>query len=728
MEETGLVLRPFINGWIVLTLGAAAVVLSAAGYARTTRSIPRRTKLLLIGLRVGAVAVLMACLLRPSLQMTHYELVRRPLVLLVDQSLSMRDISDTPEGLSRLEAVNRLLKANEAELAELAEDYEVAVLGFGRGLLSRAGAQTGARYSAYGLALQQAFAEAAEGRADAVVLLGDGSHNYGPPDPMDVAASLNEQGVPLYTVGVGQGQATSELRDTKVVDVDAPKSAFLFTHFKVRPQVLCRGCEGVPVKVSLRFGEQEPQERILTVTHSEEMVPFEFDVLPQKVGEHRVAVRVEPVPNEILDTNNSFTTYVRVVSGGVRVGFFDTVRPESKFVARALSGAEHLRVLRVLVLPGRGLPREQTDPDRYDVFILGEVSGTSVQPSRLLAIRRAVQQEGKGLVLLLTQSTGGEGWRRTSLEDLLPVRLGPSVGQAEGSRRFVVPPEHADHPILELAEEPQRRQAAWADLPPLAGAVTGVQPKRGAIVLARDDEGAPLLVVQRSGAGRVACVMADTTFRWFFTERNTQDRHRRFWRQLVMWAAGRKEDREARLRLALSRQRLLVDEELKMLVHLTDADGEVVRDADVSLRVTDPRDETRELPLSFSRPEGAYAAAYSPSRAGDYTVVAQATRQEQDLGSDRSHFHASSLNVELEDPIANPGLLRRMAAATAEAGGRYYFYSQAGELFEQLRRGGEPLKLTTRRRRDIWDGWPLFALFAACVVAEWSIRKRKGLV
>ncbi len=83
--------------------------------------------------------------------------------------------------------------------------------------------------------------------------------------------------------------------------------------------------------------------------------------------------------------------------------------------------------------------------------------------------------------------------------------------------------------------------------------------KRGATVLAADQDGNPLLVVQRSGAGRVACLMADTTFRWFFTDDPTQDDFRRFWRQLVLWAAGREEKAQNRLRLELSRQRLMVE-------------------------------------------------------------------------------------------------------------------------------------------------------------------------
>lgn len=738
MEETGLVISPFISVWLLVPLGAVLVALSVIGYVHTTRPVSRRLRALLVGLRLAATAAVMLILLRPSLQTTHYEVVKRPLIFLVDESRSMREINDTATGASRLTVVNDLLRQNQAQLDALKELYDVSIVGFGKGLLGplsadqgRSGREADAalRYSAYGLAIEQAFTEVANSQSEAVVVFGDGSHNFGPPDPLDVAAGLNEQGVPVYTVGVGQDQAASELRDVKVMDIAAPKTALLFTSFSVRPQVVFRGCQGLPVRVQLSFGDQPLQERTVTVAHSEEIVPLEFEVVPETVGEYRLTVRAEAVPNEVLAANNVFSSYVRVVSGGVRVGFFDTVRPESKFIAAALTGAEHLSMRRILVLTGQRLPDAQTDVGRYDVVILGDLSSWAMPPSRMLELRRAVQEEGKGLLVLASQaSVGQEGWRHTALEDLLPVRLTGGTVALPGKREFRVAPDGMDHPIMALGPSADATQKAWQSLPPLAGAVGGLEPKRGATVLARDQDGNPLLVVQRSGLGRVACLMADTTFRWYFTEQNTQDCYRRFWRQLVMWTAGREEKPKARLQLELSEQRLLLGEELKVTVRLTGPDGQPTRDAQLSVRVTDPRDQTADLPAPFSRQEGAYVASYSPALTGDYAVSAEARRGEEVLGWDKSHFHAGTVDVELEDPIADLSLLRRISAVTEQSGGRYYYYTQVADLFAQLKQRGKPLKLTTRRREDVWDRWPLFAVFAACIAGEWALRKWKGLV
>ncbi|MFW6188948.1 MAG: VWA domain-containing protein [Planctomycetota bacterium] len=728
MDETGLAFNPFLPSWLVLAGAALLVVLCVVAYRRTTRPVSTRFKLLLLALRCAAVAALVLCLMRPSLETVHHELSKRPVVLLVDVSDSMARIDDTPDNISRLRAVERFLEEHGDRLEELKRDYELVRLQFAKGLLHGRPAESETRYSAYGRALQEAFAEAADSRADAVVLFGDGSHNLGA-DPVDSAASLSERGVPVYTVGVGQDVASAELRDVKVLDLEAPPNAYLFTTFPVRTQLLFRGTQGRHVPVQLRFGGEVVEQKTVRISHREETVPMVFEVTPEQEGEFKLTVNVPPLEGELLSTNNYRGTFVKVVAEGARVGYFDTLRPESKFVARALSGAEQLRVRRVLVLPGRRVEPATADPSRFDVVMLGDLKSSAVPGSVLLGIKRAVQEEGKGLIVLVGRRSGGRGGvLQPPIAELLPVRVQTGVASAQGQRRFRPAPGAAMHPALALRDTAAASRRAWQELPALAGAITRVEPKRGARVLASDQEGNPLLVVHRSGAGRVACVMADTTFRWYFTRRETQDDHRRFWRQLALWTARVQEQKEERLRVRLSRQRLLVDETVQITVSLTDSEGEPIRDAELKLQVKGPGERSVEPSYAFSREEGSYVAEYAPPEAGDYSVSATARRADRQIGADRARFHASSTNPELEEPVADMRLLRRISAVTRDAGGRYYHYLQAEGLFDELKERGGPLKLTTRRRNDVWDDWYAFALLAALTAAEWGLRKRKGLL
>jgi uncharacterized membrane protein len=731
MEETGLVFRPFVDPWVIGLAGLCVLAFVLVAYARTTRPVSRSLKRSLLVLHLAAAGAVLLALLRPTVQKTTHELVKRPLLLLIDQSRSMSQITDTPTGVSRLQYVNSVLADHADELDELKARYDVVTLGFARGLLSDPSApdETASRYSAYGLALQQAFAEAAGGRADAAIVIGDGTHNLGPPDPVEVAAGLDAQGVPVLTVGVGKDHATSGLRDVKILDIRVPRSAYLFTSFPVRPEVLFRGCEGIPVEIRMDFPDQETQQQTIVPAHNEEIVPLEFAVVPERLGEFRIRVNAVPAPNEVLDTNNAATAYVKVVSEGVRVGFFDSVRPESKFTTRSLAGAEHVHLRRVLVLRGQRVPLDESDAERYDVLILGDLDSGAVQPSRLLQIRKAVEEDGKGLIFLMGQREGARlAWRDTAVEDLLPVVVPSSMRALPGARQLTVAPDHAEHAVFALDDGTRRATVDWSDLPPLAGAAGGVRPKRGATVLASDDQGEPLLAVQRVGSGRVACLMADTTFRWFFTERDTQDLHRRFWRQLVLWVSGREEEERGPLRVDADRQHVLTGEKVQITATLRNADGTSVRDAELKLVLTDPTDRPVVLPYTFSREKAAFVAEYVPQIGGDYMVTAEAPGEDGEREIDTTHFHANATDRELEDPIADLKLLRRMAAATREYGGRYYPADRFGDLLNDLRSDTEPLKLTTRRRRDIWDAWPLFAVFAVCMATEWVIRRSKGLM
>ncbi|MFO8008376.1 MAG: VWA domain-containing protein [Candidatus Brocadiia bacterium] len=737
MEETGLAFRPLIPGpygaGALLAVGLLLCALAVLSYRRTSRPVPRRWKALLLALRFGALGVLMVCLLRPSLQTVHYEVTRRPLLLLVDRSDSMVRIADTASGLTRQAAVNRIFRENAELLEELGEVYDVVRRDFARGIFGSPAepaerATEDTRYSAYGIALEQGFAEAAGGRCEAVVVFGDGSHNFGPPDPVHAAAMIGQHGVPVHTVGVGQDVANAALRDVSLSGVSAPRSVFLFSEFPVRAELLCRGCQGRRVDVELDFPGRPTQTRGIEVSHTEEVVPVEFNVVPDERGVFKLTVRAEPVPDELLTTNNSASTFVRVRSEGLLVGYYDTPRPESKFAALALAGAPQVQARRVLVMPGGKVPPQDADVTPFDVVVLGDIPPSAFPPQTVSRLRSQVQM-GKGLVALPGErGWGAGGWPSTELSSVLPLRRTGPLRRARGGRQFRPAAGLADHPVLALATGAAESRRKWSEMPPLGGVLLGLKPVRAATVLATDQDQHPLLVVHRVGGGRAAALIADTTFRWFFTAEGTQDYHRRFWRQLVTWAAGRAAEPQAQVRLDLSKQRVLVEEPLAMQVEVRDAEGAAGRDAVLSLTITTPAERRQSVTPALVRGTATYRARYAPPAPGDYTVVATAQRNGEELGTDRALFQATDANPELEDPVANLKLLRRVSAATEAAGGRYYSYQQADELLRALKASGAPLKLTTRRRRDVWDRWPVFALFSALLATEWALRKWKGLI
>jgi len=167
-------------------------------------------------------------------------------------------------------------------------------------------------------------------------------------------------------------------------------------------------------------------------------------------------------------------------------------------------------------------------------------------------------------------------------------------------------------------------------MPPLSGAVTGVEPKRGAIVLPATRM-AILCWWHIGRKGPRGLPDADTTFS-VLHRAGHQDAHRRFWRQLVTWRRL-EEEPKAELKLQLGRQELSVGDPLKVSVRLTDP-GAAIRDAQLTILVIRRRHGRAALPHVL--PTGRrLCGGVHPIPAGDYLVSARAERDGEVLGEDR---------------------------------------------------------------------------------------------
>jgi len=157
--------------------------------------------------------------------------------------------------------------------------------------------------------------------------------------------------------------------------------------------------------------------------------------------------------------------------------------------------------------------------EAYDVVVLGEHEAGQ-EPAGLADWVRS----GGGLVLV-----PGAGGVAATLgpvcEELSPVTDGPDGGAAARGIRTV----DAGHgAVASLARRDPRR------LPELLTARPG-EAREGARVLADLGEGFPLVATWAVGAGRVVYVGAEDTWRWRSPEPEV---HRRFWVDLIRWAAG----------------------------------------------------------------------------------------------------------------------------------------------------------------------------------------------
>lgn len=357
---------------------------------------------------------------------------------------------------------------------------------------------------------------------------------------------------------------------------------------------------------------------------------------------------------------------------------------ETRFTARALeeSGAEVALVQSL----GRGLGIGEF-PDSYDalrgydvVFLL---PGARLDAPRLQLLDRYVADDGGGVVV------AGAG-------AALPV-----LGLADGGAAVDV--VRAADAVWELPPEIAPLPAAAAE-----SAVEGLRGVRpGTVTAASGPGGAALLVLRAHGRGRAAALQLRQTWRWRMESGRTEE-HREFWRTLADWAASG-------LRSPL-------------VLRLANTEGPVGSPVQVSLFGAPPG----PLPyLTLTRPGGrverlsttpspadpaAVRAEFLPVDTGVYLLS-----MANDLGP-RVAFHATVEARPASQPSTADNRWARLALVAARSGGAAVPRDSVGPWLQRWRaeQGQRPV-------RAPWLHASLFALLVVIALAEWTLRRTRGL-
>ncbi len=189
-------------------------------------------------------------------------------------------------------------------------------------------------------------------------------------------------------------------------------------------------------------------------------------------------------------------------------------------------------------------PYEMAGLDIYDVVILSDIGANSLLlppdvwlhsrtvPNRLKLIKAWVEKGGALLMVggyFSFQGIDGKArWRRTPVEDVLPVTCLPyddRIEIPEGTTADVLKPQH---PVM----------AGLSGKWPLLLGVNEVEVRDGAEVIARlpqDQGGHPLLVLGTSGQGRTAAWTSDIGPHWLSPAFCEWEGYGKLWKNILGW-------------------------------------------------------------------------------------------------------------------------------------------------------------------------------------------------
>ncbi|HWA10869.1 MAG TPA: glutamine amidotransferase [Opitutaceae bacterium] len=383
-----------------------------------------------------------------------------------------------------------------------------------------------------------------------------------------------------------------------------------------------------------------------------------------------------------------------------------------------------------------GFPRVPEDLYGYNAVIVGDLEAEFFAPDQALLLQKFVSERGGGFLMLGGMESFEEGkYQRTPVGDMLPIYLDPprELPAPTVEPRLELTREGWLLPWARLRDNESDERARREAMPgfSVVNHVRGVKPGASVIATLRDPNGAeiPALVSQRFGRGRTAALMIGDLWSWGFKNAELHADLDKTWRQLVRWLVS---DVPRRVELAVEPQPEDANNAVQLQVRVRDEKYQPLDDAGVTIEVQPVLFEGTagamgnaiRLQAEPSLNEaGLYQATYIPRLTGGYKATAIVTNtQGAEVGRADAGWSVDLAAEEFRSLTPNRPLLEAIARKT---GGQVVEAADLDSFTRKLPGFKAPVMETWSY--PLWHTPLIFAFAVGCLLAEWGLRRWKGL-
>ncbi len=766
-----------IAPWAWTLIVPAVICAAAYGYFKLDGSRVGRAVLGTFRTMTLMLLILLAC--GPRFVKQDERIEKDWTVFAIDRSasLSIRDVQSGNAQVSRQNQLEGSLAAASETLNQLSVDRNVVWLGFSSGVTDLARASADTKFdSKFGLmlgeatgtrtdinlAIEQALARTAARSTAGIVLLSDG-RAASPVNPA-LLKRLQSEHIPVFTVPLGSDKG---ITDVAIRRIDAPTQAFLSDIVPVSVDIEQLGAapgakiDGKVELVYIPTGKVLDSRDLATIPADGQLT---LTSRPDSAGAAHWRVQLKLTQPDLSEQNNSALVELELSDRPIRIAYFDgTPRWEYRYLKNLLLREESIRSAAMILAPDRRfiqegsepiatLPTKQEDWNQFDVVILGDVRPELFSEDQQRQLRDLVAQRGSGILFIGGSNSMPQRWRNTAIGPLFPFTGSAIDGESSGGMHIWTEPvtirrEPAAERlgILQLSDSGTDWPVPIAD--PNSGWsllrwVQRIDPanvKPTAEILA---SAAPVsapgsastsaaVLTMRFGAGRVAYVATDETWRWRYGRGESYQE--RFWLPLIRLMAreslGRsgksalldvsprvaQVEQPVRISLRLLDQSLQDGAGSSVMVRVRPAQGNVKAAQDVELVREKKAEDSSAAPAL-------YVGTYVGNAPGQFEVET-ATPVLDGLGLSVG-FDVVASDDELRRPQADHELLAMLARETGGA------VIKPGELarLSELLPNRQVRVLGPIQSQPLWDkAFPL-ALLVSLLVLEWIGRRLLKLV
>ena len=716
---TDLKLTLVSSPWWYILLAVAAVALAFFVYRFTLPPVSGVRRAVLWILRGLALLLILLMLFEPVLSYFFDRTEEPSIALLIDRSASMA--VDDANG-SRADRLAEFLDSN--DLNRLNSAGRLRVFTFADSVIEiPTDSLSAIELTGIGTNPADAWLRAEQTLAGenlaAIVLVSDGVQNIGP-NPVRIAS---ESSVPIYTLGVGDTSHTKDAVITEILTNDVT-----YVGSKVPVDIRVRA-EGLPNQSSrLRLmksnGTLIASESVRFSAQQTE-IPFSFEFTAEEAGDIRLIAALDSIPGESTLKNNRRSVIIRVLDSKSQTLLLSgPPTADLTFIRQTLESDTTLSVNTYVEAGGKYLNNRAAPTEdifrQAELIVLVNYPTASTPPSLVGMINQAVQANNTPLLLLAGPNISRD--RISALADALPVQLATSRLSVDR----VIVRAASSHPLLTGGDY---SPVVWSELPPVQGGAGNFESDKGAQVivkLSREsagvDEDEPAIVLSERTNRRSAAVLCWNTFRWkigMADESENAGFYEDLFSRTVSWLIAPVE--EKRVKITTSKKLYSGGEKVRFTGQIYGTDLTPRDDASIELRV-ESGERTEIVPMK-NQGNGRYTGELEPWTDGDYRFRAAAAMGQDTLGFDDGRFAIEAFNIELIDARARVNLLRQIAE---KSNAKFARIEDAQALISEL--NFEPVVITTGKDLPLWNRALMLWIIIAILAAEWTLRKRSGML
>jgi uncharacterized membrane protein len=393
-----------------------------------------------------------------------------------------------------------------------------------------------------------------------------------------------------------------------------------------------------------------------------------------------------------------------------------------------------------------GFPKSAEDLFPYHAVVLDDVEAAFFSRDQLSLLQRFVSERGGGFLMLGGSESFHEGgYDRTPVGAMLPVYLDRAPPAPDRlAFRLDFAPEGWLQPWLRLRPSETAERERLGALPPLRvlNRVRDVKPGASVLAVVNDSFGQryPALVTQRYGLGRTATWLVGDLWRTGLQNEAKQDDLQKSWRQLLRWLVT-----DVPQRVVVDHQTVPADPNQAVRIEVRALDN-LFRPLDNAAVTLSVRHVPAPDPTLASAPEttapaptnttviqltaepaltepGLYQALYVPREPGGYVAEALVIDGDgREVGRAETGWTADPAAAEFKSLTPNRAL---MASLARQTGGQLLSPADLPRFVDAVQH--RPVPISETWTRPLWHQPAVFLFALLCFIAEWGLRRSKGL-